>query len=68
MRKNKMDIINACPFCKNKNQKQLEIHQDIYHDGPHCLVICHMCGARGPAEWTKEAALKLWNNSAIRNK
>jgi hypothetical protein len=55
-------MIKSCPFCTNSNQKQFEVHQDIYHDGPNCFVICQMCKACGPIAWSKEEAEKLWND------
>ena len=59
---NTNDKLKFCPFCGNSDPLQLEVHQDIYHDGPNCVVRCKKCGAHGSVEWTKEEAKDVWNN------
>jgi hypothetical protein len=54
-----------CPFCKNANQDEFAIHQEVRSIGldPFHIVynVACTCGARGPDADTREEAVEKWN-------
>jgi hypothetical protein len=58
-------MIEKCPFCKNTNQEEFAIHQEVRSlrfDPFHIVynVACS-CGARGPDAETELKAVEWWN-------
>ena len=50
--------LEDCPFC---NSQRGEVRRISAQPHDRFVVICHMCGARGPSGATANIAIHCWN-------
>lgn len=58
-----MDVINVCPFCREEAASVQKVDEwaenvEVYQ------VFCENCGASGPAKFSKEKAVEVWNEGS----
>lgn len=65
-----MKRMRRCPFCGSGEARLFILPFSGDYDNPSgwyvgCETSDYGCGASGPIEWTKEAAVEAWNNRPL---
>lgn len=54
--------LKRCPFCDGELSSLTMCIEKRKINPDNVYVSCYHCGACGPSAWSKEEAIKNWNN------